>query len=197
MDDASKTRTQLKEEVRSLRVRIDELESSLSAARESNATLRLLLDSIDDRVRAKDVEGRYLYANPALAEADNLTQSQIIGKTARDLYDDVIASKIARDDSNALLGETVRIQTEERTPSGERFFESAISPMRKSSSRIVGTIGLSRDITERHKAEVEYRESEERFRQVAENMETGLWLRDHERKTLFMPTKPTARFGEC
>ena len=94
------------------------------------------------------------------------------------MYDDVIASKIAGDDSNALLGETVRIQTKEKSPSGERFFESVISPMRNSSSRIVGTIGVSRDITERHKAEVEYRESEERFRQVAENMESGLWPRD-------------------
>ena len=58
--------------------------------------------------------------------------------------------------------------------------------MRDSSSRIVGTIAVSRDITAVHKAENAYRESEERFRQIAENMELGLWLRDpHEKEVLY------------
>ena len=178
MEDARKTKTQLKDEVVALRVRIEELESSLAAVRESDAMSRLLADSIDDRVRAKDGEGHYLYVNPAFAKASRLTVAEIIGKTGGDLYDDETASKIARADANALLGETVRILQEKRTPSGERFFDTVINPIRDSSSRIVGTVSVSRDITEIHRADSAYRESEERFRQIAENMETGLWLRD-------------------
>ena len=179
---AKKTKPQLEDEVGSLRVRIDELESSLSAARESEEMFRRLLDSIDDRVRAKDAEGRYQYVNPALAEADGLTQAEMIGKTVGDLYDDKTASEILRVEADALLGETVRKPTKRETPHGERLFDLVISPMRDSSSRIVGTIAVSRDVTERHRAEGAYRESEERFRQVVENMETGLWLRDPRRE---------------
>ena len=79
----------------------------MSVARESGAVLRQLLDSIEDPVWTKDAEGYYLYVNPAHAKASDRTPEEMIGKTVGELFDEVTASKIANDDSSALLGETV------------------------------------------------------------------------------------------
>ena len=58
------------------------------------------------------------------------------------------------------------------------FFHVVKSPVFDSDHRITGTQGIVVDITEHRQAEAALRESEERFRQIAENITEVFWMTD-------------------
>jgi len=55
-------------------------------------------------------------------------------------------------------------------------------------------IGFIRDITSRKKAEVELHKSEERYRQIVETSQEGIWLVDENNKTIFVNKKMCEMF---
>ena len=67
MKDAEKTKKQLISELRQLRQRVYELETSesnnLRELQQSEEFNRILVENISDRVFAKDTEGRYILLN--------------------------------------------------------------------------------------------------------------------------------------
>ena len=60
-------------------------------------------------------------------------------------------------------------------PGGFRVFLSTKSPYFDAEGRVIGIIGVSRDITERKRAETALRKSEERFQLSMEATSDGLW----------------------
>ena len=62
------------------------------ALRESEQRLLTLLDAIPDRVRLRDVEGRYVMVNRAARESIGMPTSQIIGKTVFDVRPPAVAA---------------------------------------------------------------------------------------------------------
>lgn len=66
-----------------------------------------------------------------------------------------------------------------QTPQGKVtwLYGSAIA-LRNESGAVMGYIGTITDITERKEAEVQLKESENRFRQLAENIHQVFWMSD-------------------
>jgi PAS domain S-box-containing protein len=179
MKNGEKTREQLIHELLELRQRISDLEASETACKEvekalqeSEERFKQIAESSGEFIWEVDVNGLYTYANPVVEEILGYRPDEIIGK--KHFYDffhpdireplkkaafEIVAKKaIFRNFTNPNVrknGETVILET-----SG--------LPIIDDKGNLLGYRGSDRDVTERKKAEDALRESEEKYRLVAD-----------------------------
>ncbi len=129
------------------------------ALRESEELLRAVTDNSPDAIYVKDRASRWLMANPAVLRIVARTAEQALGKTDLDLYaDPAVGSAILENDQRIMEnGRTEAFEEVADTPDGRRTFVSVKAPRRDAQGNIVGLIGISRDITERKRAEEDLR----------------------------------------
>ncbi|ETI58175.1 PAS domain-containing hybrid sensor histidine kinase/response regulator [Marinomonas profundimaris] len=133
-------------------------EEALIAAREEaqrrELTLLSLLNNIPDVVWYKDEQGRYLDCNQAFLDFNSLSAEGIKGKNDQDLNLDGKGEYYQNRDNAALeTGTTLHEQSwgfpkDGRSP---RLFEVYRVPVIEPSIHFRGTLGIARDITERHR----------------------------------------------
>ncbi len=125
--------------------------------------LRTLGDSMLDLIYAKDEKGRFIYANLALV---NMTGAQsaedILGKTDFDLNPPAAAQAYTDDDQLVMRSGQPLVGREElleNFKTGEsRWHSTTKVPLRDDNGKIVGIIGITRDITQIKQAEFSARD---------------------------------------
>ena len=118
--------------------------------------LHAIVDSTTDAVFAKDRGGRYLLANRAVAGFVGHPVCDIIGRTDADLFDPHSARWIAERDQRVMDRGAVETGEECLIASGvSRTYLATKAPYRDATGAVVGIIGISRDITDRKRAEQE------------------------------------------
>jgi PAS domain S-box-containing protein len=142
--------------------------------------LRAITEGTIDAIYAKDREGRYLMINTAGARFEDKTPEEVIGLDDTRLFSgETLAKIIERDRAILKTGETRTDEDITTTPDGlTRVHLTTKGPLRDSAGEIIGLFGVSRDITENKRAEQALRESEQRFRELAENINEVFWLSD-------------------
>ena len=136
-------------------------EEALAAERN---LLRTLIDSLPDRIYIKDVESRFLLNNVAHLQALGAqSQEEVAGKTDYDYRPADLADRYFADDQHVIQTGEPLINREEPTvlASGERgWLLVSKVPTRDPEGKITGLMGISRDITERKRAEEQARVSQ-------------------------------------
>lgn len=139
--------------------------------------LEAIAEGSDDAIFAKDLEGRYLLFNKAAGRLVGKRPDAILGRDDRALFPaDQAAMLRAIDRRVAAEG---RIETNEEhleTALGPRVFLATKGPLRDGDGAIMGTFGISRDITARKRAEEGLAQSEERFRGLVEQSLVGIYI---------------------
>ncbi len=119
--------------------------------------LQTLMNNIPDAVYFKDTRSRFLMISRALARKHHLTDpQQAVGKTDADYFTKPHADQALADEQTILrTGQPMEgIEESETWPDGSITWVSTTKmPLRNQSGRVVGTFGISRDITIRKQAE--------------------------------------------
>ncbi|MBF0457794.1 MAG: PAS domain-containing protein [Nitrospirae bacterium] len=129
--------------------------SGLKAIALKHEPLMTLMDNIPDSIYFKDAKCRFVLVNKAKAEHSNTTIKQMIGKTDFDFMSEGEAKASAAIENNIMATGTAVIGNVEKHTrrNGQEVWVSATKiPWTGSDGRIIGVIGISRDITGMDKA---------------------------------------------
>jgi PAS domain S-box-containing protein len=141
--------------------------------------LHSLMDTIPDSIYFKDRESRFIRINKALRLSKDFAvsdPSQALGRTDFDFFTEDHARQAYEDEQEIMrTGQPIVDKEEKETWSDGRvsWVSTTKMPLRDPQGRIIGTFGISRDITERKRVEESLRASEERFRSVIAAMQGG------------------------
>ncbi|MBD2091080.1 PAS domain S-box protein [Microcoleus sp. FACHB-1515] len=140
------------------------------ALHQSNAILNTINESTTTLIYVKDCDGRMLLANSAAIAAIGKPEADVIGKTAlefcqpREAAEQIMANdRLIIDSGETLQFEEILEMSDRRT-----VYLSVKSPYRDEQGNVIGLIGISTDISDRKQAEADLRNSEARYRILAE-----------------------------
>lgn len=150
---------------------ITERRSASAKAAETATLLATIVDSAEDPIFVKDLDGRFVLINRPMQRAE----LQLLGRTAEEVFPPDIAKNFAAADhhvfetgTHSIVEETVPIHGNERT------FQTIKVPWIVD-GELRGLIGMSRDITNRLRTESRIRRSDERYRLAAKATNDAVW----------------------
>jgi PAS domain S-box-containing protein len=146
------------------------------ALKQAERLQRAILDNIPDPAWLKDAEGRYLACNQAIAQFYGLPAESFLGKTLLDCVP-TEGARSAREDKEVM---TTRRSVVAELPLTDaqgrmRWLESIKSPLFNERDEVIGTVGIARDVTERHRLERQILEiSDLEQARIGQDMHDGL-----------------------
>src|SRR5215469_1709966 len=139
----------------------------LTSSRELQKNLSLvngITQSTTDAVFVKNLDGRYVMANPASAYMVGLTVKDVLGRTDMEIFDPETARALMeRDRFVVTTGNSVTYEQTGTAGGVVRTFLSTKGPYRDGDGKIAGVMGIARDITDRKKTEEEIHNSQQRL----------------------------------
>lgn len=135
---------------------ITEAKKSETALRENRRFLADLIENSGTLVFVKDCEGRYQLVNHKWEEVTGLSRNDVLGKKDEMLFPAASARQFRLHDCEVMESGTVLQREEMLETAGEpRFFISIKFPMRGNDGNVTGLCGMTTEITDRKRAEVE------------------------------------------
>jgi PAS domain S-box-containing protein len=158
------------------------LEASEEQIRQTRDWLQTTLQSIGDAVIATDEKGRITFLNGVAQNLTGWSQPEAAGRPLEDIFvvtnEDTGAAvenpvtKALRESRVVGLANHTRLTSKDGV---QRPIDDSAAPIRDSAGKVLGVVLVFRDITERKRAAMQLRESETRFRQLADSMPQMVW----------------------
>jgi len=156
---------------------ITERKQMEEALRQSEEKYRNILQSIQEGYFELDLAGNYTFVNDANCRLLGYSRDEIIGMNARQhMPHEDNYKKVSQAYTELFLTgkpiESLEIFSVKKdgTPI---IYETSVTLIKNAQGKAIGFRGVSRDITERKRMEEQIRQSEERYRNIIENMTDG------------------------
>jgi len=151
------------------------------ALRESQKQLLSIYDTVRDVIFHLAVEGgdqfRFVSVNAAFLRMTGLSREAVVGKTVREVIPEPSLTMVLEKYRQALRQKSM-VSWEETSdyPTGRLTGEVSVAPVLDRNGICTHLVGSVHDITESHQAQAALRESEERFRGVADSAPVMIWV---------------------
>ncbi len=175
---------------------ITERKRARQELQESNQFRQEIISGAGEGIVVYDRDLRLIVWNLYMERMTGLPSSQVLGRRPLDIFPFLREQGIDRLLERALGGDTasssdVRYSIPQTGNTG--WLIATYGPHRDAAGQIVGVIGIVHDVTERRRAEQALRESEERFRRMADAAPVMIWTDDADGMTTYF-NKPWLDF---
>lgn len=164
---------------------------------ERSALLSNLLDSIPDLIFFKDLNGVYLGCNAPVARLAGRTAGEMIGLTDYDLFPKEMAEACHLNDLK-MMNDGVSRHSDEWViyPDGRRVLHDTLkAPLKDETGKVIGLLGVARDITERTRMMQSVKDSESNFRTFFESMTDLIFVLSPNGRIVFANSAVTSKLG--
>jgi PAS domain S-box-containing protein len=172
----------VQERTAQLKDSIDQLQQEIAERQRVEALNTLLATAIEqagEAIEITDADRRIEYVNPAFEKITGYMAAEVIGKTPASLFRGGTHSEDFYDSIAKTItsGQVWRGNLISKRKDGSVYDqEVSIAPVSDENNSIIHYVAVKRDITQRQQAEAALRESEEKFRQVVENIQEVFWI---------------------
>jgi diguanylate cyclase (GGDEF)-like protein/PAS domain S-box-containing protein len=151
-----------------------------------------LMEYITDSIYFKDLDSRFIRINKACAEKFRMKKSdEAIGKTDFDIFTEEHARQAFEDEQKIIKTGKPIIGIEEKETWEEeiRWASTTKMPLYNGNGEIIGTFGISRDITDKKNAEAEIEKGRAKIEAVLHSTADGIYASDDKGKIILYNNK--------
>jgi len=162
-----------------------------------NRIYRAIIEALPDCLNAKDLEGRFIAANPATAELMGGGRSaDLIGKTDFDFYEPEAAAVFRADEEKVLRdGHPATIEQRfTRSDGTEAWLSTLKAPFTDDDGVLMGMITHNREITDRKRLENDLTRAQRHLSNALASMADGLAMFDASGHQVFSNSRYTEMF---
>ncbi len=128
---------------------------------ESHSLLTAVVEGATDAIYVKDREGRYLMINAAGARFLGKAVEDVLGRDDRDLFPAEAAAALVEADRHVMAGGQPEVTEQTVTVGGTtRVYSATRGVYRDAQGKVLGVIGIARDVTEVKRLEEQFREAQ-------------------------------------
>ncbi|MGB9639463.1 MAG: sensor domain-containing diguanylate cyclase [Anaerolineales bacterium] len=147
--------------------------------RESERSFRELFENASDLIQSVAPDGRFLFVNRAWRETLGYSEEDLKTLRVYDIFDTQCQDQCNLIFRRLLLGEKIeRVDTTFLKKDGNPIELEGVVNSSIRDGKVVSTVGIFRDISERKRIEAALRESEERYRNIFETAGVSIWEED-------------------
>ena len=153
------------------------------ALEQERAQLATLVATLPDLVWLKDPDGLYLDCNPRFEQFFGAKKADILGRNDYAFFDQELAEFFRANDRKAIEAGGPTSNEEWLTFAVNGYhglFETIKTPMRAPDGRLIGVLGIARDITRQRQAQEALREREELYHTIVNQAGEAIDLVDAE-----------------
>jgi len=161
--------------------------------------MNAIMNNFPDHIYFKDRESRFIRINKSLSKIFGLNDpAQAIGKTDFDFFTKEHAQQAYEDEKNIIrTGKMLSIEEKETHPDGSETWVSTVKlPLQDNEGNIIGTFGISKDITDKQSLENENLFKQLLLENIIENIPDQVYYKDRNSKFVLCNT-PVAVLAGC
>jgi PAS domain S-box-containing protein len=167
---------------------ISDLKKTELALKESENHLRTILETEPECIKQLNAKGELIYMNPAglaMIEADNL--EMVKGKSVLNLIKPDHQKAFKKLNNEIFKGQSGHLEFEIKGLKGtNRWLETHAVPLKDNDGNIISLLGVTRDVTERKKAETALIKSEKYLNNIINNIGDPVFVKDDQSKLLLV-----------
>ncbi len=158
---------------------ISDRKQAEAALYQQEQEFKALVENVPDIIVRLDRDLRYLYACGTVEQVTGISPATFIGKTNNELGFPQQMCTVWNQKLEKVFATGTAHKFEFEIPTfndDTHYYESRLIPEFSQDNSINSVLGIVRDMTEYKRAEQALRQSEERFRELAENIQDVFWM---------------------